>query len=268
MSRYHLLDQPDLMNYLFYPRRDYSPPPPEAFDFSVEVEQGISISCRLYAGRRKAPWLLYFHGNGEVVYDYDDLAPYYKRRGINLAVTDYRGYGSSSGIPSFESLIKDAHPLFSRIKEELAAENYRSDLWVMGRSLGSIPALELAYHHPGQINGLLIESGFISLMRLTRHLGIPFAEEELESVEEECLEKVRGISIPALVIHGEFDNLVPLEEGEELYEELGSRRKELQIIRYGDHNNVMYINEERYFGAIQQFLRGTRPPDKFLSVTS
>jgi pimeloyl-ACP methyl ester carboxylesterase len=122
------------------------------------------------------PWILFFHGNGEVVSDYDDIAPFYGRLGLNLTVADYRGYGASSGEPTFTNLVEDAHLIFSAVRKELSSKGFSENLWIMGRSLGSISALELGYHYGDQIQGLVIESGFASVTGLIRHLGLPPGE--------------------------------------------------------------------------------------------
>lgn len=253
MPDYFLLDQPGLLRFLFFPRKDFTPCPQNAFDLFVPVEKDVFISCRFYAGKNTWPWILYFHGNGEVVSDYDDLAPFYQQKELNLAVVDYRGYGASGGTPTFAKLIKDAHCLLKAVSKELTKKGGRQDLWVMGRSLGSVSALELAYHYPDKIKGLIIESGFASVARLIRHLGLPSPGPDLTQFEQECLEMVRKISVPTLIIHGEYDSLVPLQEARDLFAHLGTNQKQLVIIPNADHNDIMFVGLTQYFNAIQRF---------------
>ncbi|MDP3039107.1 MAG: alpha/beta hydrolase, partial [Deltaproteobacteria bacterium] len=68
---------------------------------------------------------------------------------------------------------------------------------------------------------------------------------------------IRKISLPSLIIHGEFDNLVPLQEARDLWTYLGTPKKELVIIPQADHNSVMFLGAEHYFGAIQKFIKAT-----------
>ncbi|MEW5784511.1 MAG: alpha/beta hydrolase [Bacillota bacterium] len=140
---YSLIDGSSLLRYLFYPRKDYHKPPPGAFDLNIPVEAGVSITCRAYVGQPGNPWILFFNGNGEVVGDYNGIAPYYTRLGLNLLVADYRGYGASTGRPTFTALISDARAIVKAVWAELTAGGGKPHLWVMGRSLGSISALEL-----------------------------------------------------------------------------------------------------------------------------
>lgn len=253
MPDYSMVDKPSLLQSLFYPRPDFSDCPLNGFDFFVPVDPGVLVACRFYVEDRTYPWILHFHGNGEVVSDYDDISRFYNQIGLNLVVADYRGYGGSGGTPTFSNLIKDAHSVFAAVNKELARRDYRPELWIMGRSMGSISALELACQYPDKIGGMIIESGFVSVVRLIRHLGLPSEGADLSRLEQECIDIVSRIRVPSLIIHGQLDNLVPLHEGKDLFEHLGTSDKKMVVIPYADHNNIMFIGLRQYFAAIRQF---------------
>ena len=258
MIDYSLLDQPSIWRYIFYPRRDVTPCPENAFDLSVPVGGEGSVSCRFYMGHPQWPWVLFFHGNGEVVSDYDEIAPFYHRVRLNLVVSDYRGYGASSGTPTLTYLLHDCHAIFSQVKGELARRNFCEGLWVMGRSLGSISALELGHTRQEAVRGLIIESGFPSVVRIIAHLGIPAPGVDLERIDHECVEMIKGISLPCLIIHGEEDALVPVKNARDLYARLGSREKRLLLVPRADHNNVMIVGFRDYFEALQRWTQGVQ----------
>jgi pimeloyl-ACP methyl ester carboxylesterase len=125
----------------------------------------------------------------------------------------------------------------------------------MGRSLGSISALELASHHQEVLRGLIIESGFPSMVRIMLHLGIPVQDMGMEKIDQECLERIKKISLPTLIIHGEQDSLVPIENAEDIYQNLGAQEKKLLIIPSATHNDIMLIGFNDYFKAIEQFIK-------------
>lgn len=258
MPDYSPLDQPSLLNYLFYPRRDFLPCPPDSSDLFIEVEKEVAISCRIYANQENWPSILYFHGNGEVVSDYNDIAEFYRSRKIKLIVVDYRAYGVSSGQPGFSKLIEDAHIIYRTVREELSRQGFNSGLWIMGRSLGSMSALELAYHYQQEIRGLLIESGFASISRLIRHFGLPAPDKALDLIEHECLDMIAKTHCPVLLIHGEYDSLVPLHEGELIFDNLGTEHKKTVIIPHASHNDIIFTDEERYFGNLRAFIDQTK----------
>ena len=258
MADYSQIDRSPLLSFLFYPRRETTVCPEGAFDLLVPVEKEIAVACRFYAGDPGCPWVLFFHGNGEVASDYDEIAPFYHQKNINLAVADYRGYGASGGSPTFTHLIPDSHRLFAAVREELFRKGLNQNLWVMGRSMGSLSAVDLAYHYPDRMKGMIVESGFASVTRLIKHLDLPARGLNLDPIEQERLAMIGQITVPTLIIHGELDMLVPVREAKDLYQQLNSPKKKLVIIPQADHNTILFTDLKQYFGAIQEFIENTK----------
>jgi hypothetical protein len=204
------------------------------------------------------PTIIYFHGNGETVGDYDNIAPFYNRMKINLFVTDYRGYGLSGGEPTVTKMIRDAHIIFRSFDDIIEEGGYGKDLFIMGRSLGSVPAIELASVQHRRFKGMIIESGLAGLFCLST--GIPTFLHGLnikinpEKGIEEFNKKIGGIYLPTLVIHAQNDSLVPLAAGRELYDRIPSEDKRLFIVPNADHNTLIPVSGERYFRAIGDFI--------------
>jgi esterase/lipase len=86
------------------------------------------------------------------------------------------------------------------------------------------------------------------------HLGIPARGWDLEKIDKACLERIKKICLPSLIIHGEQDWLVPLQNGREIYHHLGTQEKELLIIPSATHNDIMLVGLKEYFNAIQRFI--------------
>jgi len=251
---YSALDRPDILGFVFYPRRYRTSPPAGAGDHEVPVEDGVSIWCRFYPAGESAPTILFFHGNGEVVYDYDDIAPLYNREGMGLFVADYRGYGQSGGSPSFSNTVADSHLILDYLRRTLQAGGHAGPLFVMGRSLGSLSAVELAANSPQGLSGLIIESGFASAGRLLSYLLPVFQSVRLEEFERANLEKIGSITMPALILHGEYDEIIPHEQAEIFFENVGSGDKKLLTIPGAGHNDILLIGMQQYFQAIRDFV--------------
>jgi len=258
------LDRPEILEVIFpvvyspFLAYDYFQSKPSGGGtYSIEVEKDIKIGCGFWVSSKDSPSILYFHGNGETVADYEWIAPLYNRRGINLFVADYRGYGASDGKPTVSNMISDAHPIFSGFQDVLSEEGFKASVFIMGRSLGSLPAVELAFHYPDSIYGLIIESGSAhNFRRLWGHLG----DSEMKTVLSEDKPflnklKIRQISKPTLVIHGERDQILPVTEGQELYRNSGAPDKKLLIIPGADHNDVMVRDQNLYFDTIGEFVK-------------
>ena len=66
---------------------------------------------------------------------------------------------------------------------------------------------------------------------------------------------IKEIKVPSLIIHGEADTLVPLENARDLYRHLGTKEKELLVIPTATHNDVLIIGFRDYFKALQRLIR-------------
>jgi fermentation-respiration switch protein FrsA (DUF1100 family) len=254
MQNIHPLDQPEILSRLFYPRKEPKTPlPAGAVDSDFEMEPGISLGCRLYLHSPEAPSILYFHGNGETVCDHDDIGLEYLHVGCNLLVMTYRGYGWSSGSPTVTSMFEDGRRLFSAVRSLLKDTGYDGPLFLMGRSLGSACAIDLAVLFGDLVKGLIIESGFADTLPLLQTLGIP----PLPINEGEGFgnrEKIATVKIPTLILHGARDQLIPPSEAEKLQAESGARNKQFMLIPGADHNTVTSIAGKLYFSSIKRFI--------------
>ncbi len=256
---FSVLDQPMVHEVVFHPRPAYGLEENDTHNVFFEAEPGIRIGCRFYPTKKDTPTILFFHGNGEIAADYDDIAPLYTDRNLNFFVADYRGYGFSNGTPTIASLLSDARAVFPRVREWLAAKRYTGRLIVMGRSLGSLCAAEIAKAHQNEFDGLIIESGsatnfrnFLDMCGIIS-LDHPIWKEGRGFFNKE---KMRAITIPTLIIHAEHDSLIPLQEAKILYENSGAASKKLVIVPGADHNTLMYADLELYFGSITEFVEG------------
>jgi alpha-beta hydrolase superfamily lysophospholipase len=107
---FSILDHPVVARTIFFPRPDFSPPPRDARDVMLEVERCVHLHGRVHDAPGAVAVVVLFHGNGEIVSDYDGAAPQFARAGGALAVVDFRGYGRSEGEPGLRHLVGDARP--------------------------------------------------------------------------------------------------------------------------------------------------------------
>ena len=67
--------------------------------------------------------------------------------------------------------------------------------------------------------------------------------------------KIRQVKKPTLIIHGEYDRILPVTEGQELFQNSGAQDKKLLIIPGADHNDVMIVDQDLYFSTIDKFVK-------------
>lgn len=250
----NILDHPEILHVVFHPRseRGY----PRAINpVSVCVEPGVNIGGRLYPARRESPAILFFHGNGEIAADYDDLAPLYNQMDITLLVMDYRGYGTSDGSPTATNLLADARMIYNQVNRVFAENDMQpARLYVMGRSLGSAAAIEIAHQTGEKLAGLIVESGFANTFDLLATLGVRVQVTSAEQDEFSNLTKIERVTTRTLIIHGEADFLISPSEGRALCEHSAARDKRLVLIPNAGHNDLMMVGMTEYFGAIREFV--------------
>ena len=252
---YSVFDKPEISKRLFYPRQEFSGEGQDGFqELLIPVENDVFLGGRFYRSAKEAATILFFHGNGEIVSDYHDLAAHYIERGINFLPVDYRGYGRSSSLPTFSTMMQDSHRVFHFILPWLVSQGCAGPVLVMGRSLGSAPALEVALHNADHAAGLIIESGFAYIVPLLDLLGIDDPDLS-EAAGPENIVKIRQITMPTLIIHAEHDRIIPLAEGEALFAASGSRNKKFQKIPGADHNDIFMQGMKEYMDAVDNIVR-------------
>jgi pimeloyl-ACP methyl ester carboxylesterase len=152
-------------------------------------------------------------------------------------------------------MMEDAHRIFDFSSRWLKENGYWGPIFVMGRSLGSASAIELAAVHPERIAGLIVESGFADTAALLELLGINVRG--LGLAGRPLLRnaaKMAGIAAPTLIIHGESDRIIPHTDGLALYEACPSAAKRMLTIRGADHNDLLARGFDDYMHAVQDLV--------------
>lgn len=256
MNEHMTLDDPAVTRALFHPRQEDYGYVPQGMPTETGC-RGATVCGYLHVCSSSDTLLLFFHGNGEVAADYDPLASLYTGNGVSLWVVDYRGYGRSTGTPSFSHMLADAEALLDdvpRLERNLGRAFKR--IMVKGRSLGSAPAIHLASQHSNALAGLILDSAYADGWALVQRLGGPkIAREEMPAFQDN-IDKIRHCRLPTLLIHGTADRIIPLADAQALLRASGSERKRLAAIEGAGHNNLLWVGFEAYDEALRQFLTG------------
>lgn len=261
---FSILDRPEVLLFLFHPRPEPTVPPfrrtkSEAMitvekDVMITVEKDVIIGARFHMAEKSGANILFFHGNGEIVADYDELAGVYNQMGINFLAVDYRGYGRSTGKPTVTAMMRDCHLIFEFAQQWLKTHNFPGPIILMGRSLGSASALELAAAYKRLIGGLIVESGFAHAGPLLELIGIDLAAVGFrEEKGFRNIDKITCFDKPALIIHAEFDHIIPFAEGQALYAACPSPDKQFLKVHGANHNDIFMRGQQEYLRAVKEF---------------
>lgn len=211
------------------------------------------LACSYHEIDPAAKTLVHFHGNGEIVDDWQgDFVSLVQQLGCNVFLAELRGYGQSSGEAQLGRMLEDVLPTIKAIGKPT------SELIFFGRSVGSIFAIEAASRFPDAA-GLVLESGVADvlerlLLRVEpQELGC--SADELAVAVDSCLNhqlKMASYPGPLLVMHTEHDGLVDVSHGQRLFDWSGGRKK-MQIFAQGNHNDIMFVNARQYFALLAEF---------------
>jgi hypothetical protein len=119
-----------------------------------------------------------------------------------------------------------------------------------GRSLGAAVAVELARARPPA--GLILETAFTTLKDVAR-VHYPFVPLWFLRTKYESLHKIPEVRVPLLILHGDRDEVVPLEQAKRLYA-AANEPKQLYVIRGASHNDTYVVGGAAYLDVWSHFL--------------
>jgi fermentation-respiration switch protein FrsA (DUF1100 family) len=196
--------------------------------------------------QQKPPLVIYYGGNAEEV---TAFGPYVNETHGEAAtlLVNYRGYGASGGRPGEKELVADALELFDWAKARGDLDTSRIALH--GRSLGSGVAVAVAASRPATC--IVLTTPFDSALEVAARMypWLPVAWLMRHPFDSVAL--APRIRIPALVLIGEADNLIPRRHSERLADHWGGPVERRYFAGFG-HNDLDL--HPGYAAAIRDFL--------------
>lgn len=255
MKPYQKIDQSEIKAVLFQPSSaSLSEPSVQVEDITFEIDKDIALTSRFHFSAKDAPTLLYFYGGNESILSVTEITQGYNTSGVNVFILSMRGYDGNPGKPSFATMLSDAQALFPLVTEWLAKKEYSGPLFILGRSIGSIVAVETALNSNDTVKGIIIESGINGTESFLKALGVDpgllnFPEEEGFNI----IEKIEQIKIPTMILHGAKDTLVPIAEAENLQSSCGARSKQFFVIPGAERDNLVQTAGPLYYQTMKKF---------------
>lgn len=226
------------------------PLPRDAEGFEVLVP-GATLHVRRYGRADMAlPALLWLYGNGEVASGYDELAARFLHAGVQLWVMDYRGYGRSSGSPTYRSCYYDALAAAAFVRAQLGTS---LRFLVGGRSLGGAFAAAVATAVPLHVDGLVLDSAGADCDRLLARRGLPPAMKatDADRADFDTYRKLRRCEVPVLLLHGEKDGVIPVTEAEQNAHAI---KRPSIFVRIPDRGHNDLFADPAYWSALASFV--------------
>lgn len=241
--------------FLYFPDRELDAVPSDIAlayeDASFVTTDGVRLQGWFIPGG-DVTWL-WFHGNaGNIGHRLENLRQLHESLGVSVLLFDYRGFGLSEGTPSEQGIYLDTKAALDYLHSR---DDVREDRIVyFGRSLGSAAAIDLALSEPPY--GLILESSLPSIEFVARQ-AYPFLPgwfvRLIIRAQFDSLSKISSVTAPIMFLHGDRDEVVPINAGRALFEE-AREPKEFYPIQGAGHNDTYRVGGEPYFAALVRFL--------------
>lgn len=241
----------------FYPLRGLDSTPRQLGipyrEIALETADGETVYAWLLSDQKPRAEVVFWHGNGGNLSVWLDVIARMRSESLTVLALDYRGYGKSTGRPTEEGLYRDTEALVRRFWEDVHEPGTKVLYW--GRSLGVVPAAyATTLRKP---DGLVLEAAFPDKRSLLGHYPsllvlAPFSRYRFPTVEF-----LRGFDRPVLLVHGDRDGVIPIEQGRKTFERLEGDKRFVEIPG-ADHDDLHAHDPGAYWRALDRFIDEVR----------
>ena len=175
--------------------------------------------------------VLYFHGNMENVEHYVKYVSQFTKKGYEVWMPDYPGFGKSTG--DFEE--KKIYRLADQVLKMADSKYDKDSVIIYGRSFGTGPASYAASTGVGRL--LILESPYFSLPSLLNRYFFLFPLSRVIKYEMPVWSFLRNTDCPVIIFHGQEDGVIPFSNAEKLKPFL-KPSDEFIAVKNGSHNDL------------------------------
>jgi len=217
-------------------------------DVAFVTEDNIKLHGWFIPKQNAKGTVLFFHGNaGNISHRLDSISIFH-RLDLNVFIFDYRGYGQSDGKISEEGTYRDAEAAWNYLTRTQGISE--KQIIIFGRSLGASIASWLASKHTPA--ALIIESGFTSVASMGQRFYPFLPIRWLVHYKFDTIQYVKNITCPVLVAHSRSDEIIPFEEGREIFDAVPAAKQFLEM--RGGHNDGFIVSGPSYVEGFRAFI--------------
>lgn len=230
--------------------KDYLFDFPKSEEFYVVVAPEIKLNALRFSSQDSVSKgvVLYYHGNADNLARWGEYASQFTKRGYDVVMYDYRGFGKSNGRLDEKNFLNDAQFIF----DDLSRRYNPDQILLYGRSLGCGAAIKVASDNA--VKKLILETPYYSIPDVaTSRLPIfPFKYvSEFIVPAYEWLPKVR---CEVFAFHGTDDDIIPYSQGLKLLVAANKNPdKVLTTIKGGHHLGLE--NSKEYQTKLDEILK-------------
>ncbi|MGH8616320.1 MAG: alpha/beta hydrolase [Burkholderiales bacterium] len=201
--------------------------------------------------------VVHYHGNAQNLSAHWQFVEWLPKRGYNLFVFDYRGYGASEGAPEPKGVFEDSGSALDYVRSRADVNPDR--LAVLGQSLGGANAIAVVGSGNRRgVRAIVIEATFFSYSSIAsdRVSGSGVLMDDTYSPDRYI---GRLAPIPLLLMHGTSDAVIPVTHGRRLFDQ-AKEPKRLIVIESSGHIEAFAPKfGATYRDIVVDFLDGALP---------
>lgn len=207
----------------------------------------VSWWAKAEAGK---PTLLYFHGNAGTLATRAERVRKYQDKGYGIFMMTYRGFGGSTGKPSERANVRDAKQAYDVLIKNGVAP---SQIVLYGESLGSGVATQVAAVK--DVAGVILDAPYTTMVDVAA-VHYPYLPARLLMIDRYLTKNyIARIHAPLLIIHGEDDEVIPVEMGRALFK-LAIEPKDIATFQGAGHaDHYMFGSYEKIWRWLEDLPR-------------
>jgi uncharacterized protein len=223
-------------NLLYIPDRQVAAPQQyglEGFeDLRATSADGVNVQLWYRKAAPNFPTVIYFHGNAAHLGNRAGIFAALAGQGFGVLALSYRGYGASEGSPTEDGIYHDARCAIAYLTEKHSIP--LTSILLFGESLGTGVAIQMATEY--NIAGVVLEAPYTSVAARAAEIYFYVPVNLLIKDRFDSLSKAPRVKAPVLILHGELDNVIPVQQGRALYAAITSAKKAIYFPRVA-HND-------------------------------
>ena len=182
-------------------------------EISFTTADGVDLVAWYAPAPPTRPTVVMFHGNGGSLRGERYRLKRFKDAQLGALLLAYRGYSGNAGVPNEQGLYADARAALDWLAQNGVAS---TSIVLYGISLGTGVATKMAAER--DVGAVILESPYTSTVEVAafRFPIVPVSwlmEDRFES-----LSRIRMITEPLLVMHGDSDTVTPQRFGRQLFD--------------------------------------------------
>lgn len=212
---------------IYFPPNFYNPPPAEM----VEVRTASGALGWYSPASDGRPTVMVFHGNASSIDSNMHIFRDLQAAGYGVWSVGYPGFPGLEGTPTQGHLVAAAIEQYEHLQGIEGVKN----IVFYGTSLGAGVAAQLAAEHQPQL--LAVDAPFNSVLDMARKQMPILPTSVLLKDKWRSDKALVGLDVPLIWIHGTADRVIPIAQGQKLYDGY-SGPKTAHILPGAEHHNT------------------------------